>query len=224
MAPPGLLEWLVGVTIPTAAREEVLGDLREMSGELGPYLIEAARTVPLVILSRIRRTADPQLVLMQAFLLYLAFVAPAWVLNHDFLFGPLALVELAIPAAIALLVLLLADAYADPKKRSPLRPLLFSAVASLCAVVSQAVLAAGDPRYALPRPIVLAGGLLCVLLIPALRLLFPAPGDLPQGAGPAFRRDDRARGLPRISPWLLDLAASIAVIAALFAVSRLGTR
>ena len=101
-------------------------------------------------------------------------------------------------------MLLLADAYADPKKRSPLRPLLFSAVASLCAVISQAVLAAGDPRYALPRPIVLAGGLLCVLLIPALRLLFPAPGDLPQGAGgPAFWRDDRARDLPRISPWLL---------------------
>lgn len=87
---------LVAILLPPASREEVLGDFRELYRSPGQYAFLALRTVPLVILSRIRRTADPALLLLQVLVLYLAFAGAAW---------PLAdaseLRELAIPAVIA---------------------------------------------------------------------------------------------------------------------------
>ena len=73
--PSKAAEAIVAVFLPPACREEVLGDLHERYRSPRQYGLEALRTVPLVILSRIRRTADPQVILMQAFALYVSFWA-----------------------------------------------------------------------------------------------------------------------------------------------------
>src|SRR5215813_12620753 len=76
--PSKTAEAIVAVFVPPACREEVLGDLHERYSSSGQYSTDAVRTIPLVIISRIRRTADPQVLLMQAFALYASFLIAAW--------------------------------------------------------------------------------------------------------------------------------------------------
>ena len=52
--------------MPPACREEVLGDFCERYRSPAQYAFDAVFTVPLVISSRIRRTSDPQIVLIQS--------------------------------------------------------------------------------------------------------------------------------------------------------------
>ena len=54
-APPKAVEKIVGLLIPPASREEVLGDLFERYTSSGQYILEALLVVPMVIASRIRR-------------------------------------------------------------------------------------------------------------------------------------------------------------------------
>jgi hypothetical protein len=151
------------------------------------YIVDAALTAPLVIMSRIRRTMDPQVLLMEAFVLYLSLLAAARFINAEFLAGSQGLLRLAIPAAVALIALVLEDAYADPAKRSPLKPMRGAALGVGCAFPSQAVLLAGSPQLAVPRWIMIAGAGISVVLLAALRMLFPPIADRPQGAGvPAY--------------------------------------
>ena len=78
-------------------------------------LLDALSTVPLVILSRIRRTADPQVLLIQAFALYASFLTAAWFKDASLLQAQWGLLRLAIPPGMALLGLILEDAYATPR-------------------------------------------------------------------------------------------------------------
>ena len=57
--PPKGIEPAIGLLIPPACREEVLGDLYQRYVGLPQYIFDAMRAVPLVILSRVRRTTDP---------------------------------------------------------------------------------------------------------------------------------------------------------------------
>ena len=59
------LEAIVGFLIPPSCRESVAGDLRERNLSDGDYIIEAAATIPLVVWSRIRRTTDPRVLLLE---------------------------------------------------------------------------------------------------------------------------------------------------------------
>ena len=77
--PPKTVEALVAVLVPPACREEVLGDLHERYRSAAQYSLDAASTVPLVILSRIHRTADSRALLIQAFAFYASFLAAAWI-------------------------------------------------------------------------------------------------------------------------------------------------
>ena len=52
---------IAAIFIPCACREEVLGDFEERCTSPLQYCRDAVVTVPLVTLSRIRRTANPQL-------------------------------------------------------------------------------------------------------------------------------------------------------------------
>ena len=63
-----------------------------------------------MIISRIRRTADPQVLLMQAFAVYLSFMGAAWFQGGAFLREQWGLLRLAIPVAVAMLGLILEDA------------------------------------------------------------------------------------------------------------------
>jgi hypothetical protein len=112
--PSKKLEALAGLLIPPACREEVLGDLYERYRSPGRYLFDAFATAPFVIVSRIRRTTDPPVLIMQALLLYAAFLVSAWHYDRALMDEQWVLAGLAIPAGFMLVVVLLEAAW-SPK-------------------------------------------------------------------------------------------------------------
>src|SRR5687767_5367667 len=106
--PPALIEGLVRRLIPPACREHVLGDLWERHPSASGFLIDAARTIPFVIASQIRRTWIPPLLGMQAVMAFVFFGGP--LKNRD---GAAPMwVRAAIPAGAAIVGLVLRDVYA----------------------------------------------------------------------------------------------------------------
>jgi hypothetical protein len=67
---------VVAFLIPPACREEVLGDLHERFQSPSQYVADALFTITLIILSRIRRTADVEILLLQSFALYMSQSRP----------------------------------------------------------------------------------------------------------------------------------------------------
>jgi hypothetical protein len=184
-APREWMEAVVGFLIPPACREEVLGDLHERYTGPRRYIADAVRTVPLVIASRIRRTADPQVLLMEAFALYISFLAAAWRFEGlPFLYTQRGFLRLAIPAAVALVALILADAYANPRKRAGLTPILEAALGVALAFLSQSALWFVDRELLVPRGVMISAGGMSVLLVSTLRMLFPSAANRPRGAMP----------------------------------------
>jgi hypothetical protein len=179
--PPRAVQAIVAIFIPCACREEVLGDFEERCTSPLQYCRDAIVTVPLVILSRIRRTANPQLLLMQAFVLYLSFYGAAWFKNPELLYEYWGPARLAIPGAVTLLALVLEDAYAKPGYRSPLRLVRGPLLGFAWTILSQAAFRASHSSLTLPLWIVLYGGALGLLLTSALRMLFSPPSMSPQG-------------------------------------------
>lgn len=180
--PSKAAEAIVAVFVPPACREEVLGDLHERYSSPRQYGLDALRTVPLVITSRIRRTADAQVLLIQAFALYMSFLGAAWFKDGALLREKWGLLRLAVPAAIAMLGLILDDAYADPGRRSPLKLIRGPVLGLGLALVSQGVFWAGNPDLAVPRGIMFYGCAMSLLLSSAVRLSFPPTTDQLQGA------------------------------------------
>jgi hypothetical protein len=180
-SPPKAVEAIAALFIPPACREEVLGDLQERCTSPLQYCQDALRTAPCVILSRIRRTADPQLLLMHAFVLYLSYAAAAWFMDRASLREPWGLLRLAIPCVLALLGMALDDAYAKPGRRSPLQLVRGPLLGLAWTFLSQAALWAGRSTLTLPLWIVLYGGALSLLLTSALRMSFAPQSASPQG-------------------------------------------
>src|SRR5271165_4807535 len=176
-APSRFAEAVVALLLPPACREHVLGDLHERYQSRRQYWSDAIRTVPLVILSRIRRTTDIVVLLMEICTTYMSFFVAAWQMGGvSFLYRDSGFVRSAIPTAAVLLILVVSDAYAGARTRSPLRPILGAVLAVAGAFLTRA----------LPLPIMVAGGSASLLLVATLRLLFPPPGDRPQSVnGPA---------------------------------------
>src|SRR5260370_21843458 len=136
---------------PAARREEVLADLHERYCSWLQYATDVLSTVPLVIASRIRRTADPQVLLIQAFALYASFLTAAWFKDASLLQAQWGLLRLAIPPGMTLLGLILEDAYATPGRRSPLKLLRGPLLGLGFAAGSQAVSRAGKSDLAVPH-------------------------------------------------------------------------
>jgi len=180
--PPKVMERVVGFFIPPACREEVLGDLCERYRSPAQYLLEALRTVPLVVVSRIRRTSEPRLLLAEAATLYISFLAAAWWLAGTPFFADTAWMRLAIPSAAALAALVLRDAWSDPGRRTPA---VDSALAVTLAFLSQAALSVLDPSWLLPRWVLLGGAGMSLLLLSALRTGFHPGRQHLKEAGPA---------------------------------------
>ena len=177
--PPKPIERIVSFLTPVACREEVLGDLHERFQSTPRYVLDAIMTVPLVVLSRIRRTTDPVVFLMEAIVLYSAYLASAFFLDQSLLTDAFGFLRLGLPAAISLLVLMWADAYGNPLNRSLLKPMLGTALGVAFAWLSQAVLLSGAADFMLPRPIMVAGSSVSLLLVSALRLLFAPVINIP---------------------------------------------
>jgi len=175
-------EAIVAVFVPPACREEVLGDLHERYSSSRQYGLDAVRTIPLVIISRIRRTADPQVLLMQALALYASFLGAAWLKDKTFLSDQWGLLRLAIPAGMAMLGLILEDAYAKPGRRSPLKLARGPVLGLGLALASQGMFRISNPDLALPTWITFYGCALSLLLSSAVRMLFPPVSDQLQGA------------------------------------------
>jgi hypothetical protein len=181
--PPKIIELIAGFLIPPASREEVLGDLRERYENLARYLFEAAYTIPLVLYSRIRRTTDAVVALMEAVSMFTAFVLAAGWLDRGLLVDQRGFLRLAIPPVVALAVLVLADAYSNPKRRWPLKPVFGAILAIGAALGCEAWL----DRWSLPVDVLAWGTGMSALLISTLRLMFPPITERPQAAdAPAF--------------------------------------
>jgi hypothetical protein len=180
--PSKIVEAPVYWLLPPACREEVLGDMRERNHSWAQYLLEATCTVPSVVYSRIRRTTDAVLTLMVAVSMYTAFVMSAWWLDPELLFRAYGFAHVAIPPSIFLVAIILADAYSDPKKRWPLKPLVGPALGLALTYAVEL-----NHRWALPASVLAWGGALSVLLVSTLRLTFPTVTERPQAAKiPAF--------------------------------------
>lgn len=180
--PSNITEALIYWLIPPACREEILGDMRERNHTSAQYLMEATSTVPCVIASRIRRTTDAVVALMEAVSMYTAFVMAAWWLDHELLFREYGFARLAMPPAIFLVAIILADAYSNPKKRSLLKPLL-GPILGLAVTYAVEL----DHRWALAPSVLGWGVAVSVLLVSMLRLIFPPVTERPQAAKiPAF--------------------------------------
>ena len=114
-APPAWLEKIVLALIPPTAREAVAGDLCETYRSPHQYAREALRTIPLVVLSQMRRNLNLPALLLQSGLVY-------------FCLGPLA-TSLAIP------FLLLNDTYQPITRPCPRRALRAAILVASAALV-----------------------------------------------------------------------------------------
>jgi hypothetical protein len=181
--PSKVVERAVGLLIPPASREEVLGDMRERCGSTREFLGEASHVVPFVIVSRVRRTSDPLLLLMEAVMAFTAFFTSAWWLERTILYSEWGLFRLAIPVAGMLLALMLADAYSDPKKRWAIRPMVGPVLGIGLAFAADLAMR----QWALPRLVMLWGACIGMVLVSTMRMMFPPAADQLQTARiPAF--------------------------------------
>ncbi len=169
------LETLFGLLLPSACREHVLGDLHEKCRSPREYLVEALSVLGPVIVSRIRRTADLQVFLMETFAVYLSFTLAAWWLGQRaFLFDHNGFARLAIPTTVTVVGLLLSNAYANPKKpRSWKEPILESARSLSLGLFGQAAIFDSRPSFAVPFGIMAYGSCLSLVLVSSMRMLFP---------------------------------------------------
>ena len=182
-APPRILEAVAGFLTPPVYREVVLGDLRERYLSPMHYISDAWYTVPCVVYSRIRRTADPGVLLMDSMLLYVSFLAAAWQFDRELIYDRLGLLRLAIPVMATVIALMFGDAYARPGKRSPLRPLMQATLGVGFACFAQSAFSVARFACALPWWIMIVGGGFGVIAISTVGMLFPPSDDRPRGAG-----------------------------------------
>ncbi len=224
-APPKIIARALSVVIPPACREEVLGDLYEGCGSSGQYVREALRVVPMVIFSRIRRTADSQVLLMQATALYLSFMGAAWYQGEAFLFQNSGLTRLAIPPACVLFGLIFDDVYACPGKPSLFKQMRGPVIGFGLAYLSQVALSADSRALALPPEVMYFGSAAGLLFSIGLRYLFPPVVDRPAGAGgPALWLKHTAEPF-RIAPQIALIARTLAFVLLLaFVAGQVGGR
>lgn len=172
--PPRIVELTVGRLIPVACREHVLGDLCERYRSPLQYVTEAVRTIPWVVISRIRRTTSSELVAAQTGALFVAFLSAVdWdVTGTVFLYENKGIVRLALPALCGLVAVTVRDAYTHPDRRSPLQAALGATHAVGFIILCQWALAAVSPSFVLPLRILVPGAVLGLLILSAVRVSF----------------------------------------------------
>jgi hypothetical protein len=201
--PPKTLEAIVGFFLPPASREEVLGDLWERYTGPMQYVFLAMRVVPCVILSRIRRTADARVLLMEALLIYASYLASAWYTDKMLLMDQWGFFRLAVPAVLAVAFMMIEDAWALVRERSPARLAVEVGMGSLFAFLLMV--------RRLPDTLNLVGACASLLLVSAVRILFRPQNDKPQAAtGPAVW--DEPAVAPRNTKTVFALVAAAVLV------------
>ena len=172
--PPALVEKLLWFLLPPACREHVLGDLQEKSKFPKEYTREGFAVLAPVIASRIRRTTDYQLLLIEAFAIYLSFLAGAWYFEEkSFLYQHSGFARLALPTFIAVIAMLVGNAYFEPVTKSRISPILQSTVSLTLAFLGQALIFDSRAGLNVPLGVMLFGSGTSVLFLSILRTLFP---------------------------------------------------
>jgi len=136
--PPALIEKVVRVLVPPASREAVLGDLYERYRSPLQYAGEAARIIPYLIFSQIRRNSNVPMLGIAGFSLFVGFGGfqvngpptdvPRWL-------------RAAVPLIAALASLTLRDAYRGESPASARRASFDLMTVVLCVFLCEAVLA-----------------------------------------------------------------------------------
>ena len=139
---------LVRALVPPASREHVLGDLLERYVSPRRYLLDALRTLPYIIASRLRRTTHPLgLALVGAFLWWAVF----WGNRQQ---GPAVAI---FPTLLTLAVLALRDVYRAPISSWARASVVDVAIAAGAVLLSQALFAFAAPALVLNRETLLLG-------------------------------------------------------------------
>ncbi len=181
--PSKVTEIIAGWLVPPACREEILGDMRERYRSGLGYFLEAVHVIPCVIYSRICRTTDNVVALMQAASMYTAFVIAAKCSDPALILDESGFAGLAIPPVIVLATMSLADAYSNPQKRWPLKLLIAPTIGFAVAWIEQSMYR----HWSLPASVFAWGSATGLILISTLRLAFPPITDRPQASNtPAF--------------------------------------
>ncbi len=194
--------------LPPACREHVIGDLQERAASQGAFLADALRTVPFVLWSQIRRTTDPALTLLMAAGLMMIYRLAdrgrsGWLVT-------------AIPAALAMLVLVLRDAYASEGARTKIAVAADAFLAMAGALGLAALVAAVQPAAAMPQTALLMGTLYGLVLLVVLRTLtWNGSGRVALTGGATAKPDALRRQSDRL--WNLFLVASLLYVLTLMA-------
>jgi hypothetical protein len=178
--PPAVIDWIVRALIPPAVRESVVGDLWERYRSPRQYLSEAIRILPYIVSGQIRRSANLPLLATQAFLLFgcLGGFAAADGARTTRIDVP-SWEGAALAAMVALIGLVLRDAYRKTDQWSAKRGILDIVAVVSCVLFSQALMAvAASPDWLLPpaRALLFAISALPGLFV--LRLVLGLDGDL----------------------------------------------
>jgi hypothetical protein len=168
--PPAFIESVVGWLLPLSRREHVLGDLSERYKSPGQYVIDALRTVPLVIVSQVRRTWDPIFAMVQACALFMSFEAAWRFANMPLLAEFPQLTRLLIPVAAGLAGLVLRDAYVEGKSRPPLHSIFDAAFGVAFAFLFEAVLAVLSPGLSLTGRVIGQASLIGLFILALVRM------------------------------------------------------
>jgi hypothetical protein len=181
--PSKVAETIAGYLLPPACREEILGDMRERYQSGWGYFVEALQVIPFAIYSRICRTTDAVVALMEVASMYTAFLAVAKWLDPTVISASAGLARLAIPPMVVLAVIMVADAYTTPHRGWPLKLLFAPILGFAAAYVEQTIY----HEWSLPAPVFLLGSGTALLFVSSLRLVFPPIWDRLQTANlPAF--------------------------------------
>jgi hypothetical protein len=212
LGPSRIAARLVAFFTPPACREEIIGDLHERFKSRRQYALDALRTVPLVIVSRMRRTVDLQIVVIQAFALYASFLAAAQFGDPAMLREQWGLLRLAIPAAMVVAGLILNDTYTTPRPQPTLSLARGPVLGLLMVLVSQGLFHITSPILALHGWIVFYGCAISLLLSSAIRAIFPPiTQHIRSPNAPAFwlKRAGESEGDPQRMTGLLPRIAAI---------------
>jgi hypothetical protein len=162
--PPEMMERIVRRLVPVVSREHVIGDLSERYVSPGQYLLDAVRTVPFVIVSRIRRTQHPVLVAFLAFLLWFAVfygnMQKSWLVA-------------TVPTLAGVVALVLRDVYRTPGPMRPREAAMDIAVYAALIAFSQGLIALFAPHLLLSKAALFVGFPLSCVLLYFLRLQRP---------------------------------------------------
>lgn len=154
--PPEIIEAVVRALVPPASREHVLGDLRERYVSPRRYVVDALRTVPFVVASRIRRTVSV------AGMAFLTFATWFGIFHGSMQKNWLAA---TIPTVAVIGALVLRDAYRTLQPTWPRQAVIDIAIAAVSVLITQLWAWLAAPDLLLSEGALLVGAPLgCVLL------------------------------------------------------------